>query len=148
MGLRAYEPDVGEHDLLSGPLGAGLVYDQLNAGELCIFEVVARRYQLLEEIHAGRLAAAENPVAGYAGASHESDERSNFLGQSRGRSIALVWPGLAEFVANTLKERPLVLKERRKARGRKTAEGVDEPARRRDKRGKVEGRGDAGEEDK
>ena len=141
MGLHAHDPDVGEHELLSDILEVGLVYDQLNAGEICIFELVARRYQLLEEIHAGQLAVAENAGTGYAGATHESDERFIFLGQTRGRSIALVSPDLAEFVANTLKERALVLKERRKARDeRQSAEAADEPARRhRNRRGRGRG---------
>ena len=144
LGLHAHDAVAGEHELLSDFLEAGLVYEQLSPGDICLFELVGRRYQLLEEICAGHLATAENGGTRYAEASDESDENSIFLGHSRGRSIALVSPDLAEFVAATLEERALARRERRRARDeRRTVEQVDEPARRRgDPGGKGGGKGE------
>ena len=138
MGLRAPDPDVGEHDLLSEILEAALVYDQLTAGEVGVIELVPRRCQLLEEIHSCGLAAAENADSDLHGASHDCDGRSTFLGHPRDRSMILVAPELGDFVETTLKKRALVFEETGKAREENEAAGekADEPERCRGKKGK------------
>ena len=75
---------VGDHLFLSEILEQALAFDQLNASELCIFELVARRYQLFEEHY-------DNTFW--------MDERQLFLGQERGRGKALVAPALESWVA-------------------------------------------------
>ncbi|CAK0906122.1 unnamed protein product [Prorocentrum cordatum] len=84
-------------------------YDQLNAGELVVVEILCRRYQLWEELYASSLREAE---AGQDAAPW-LDERSIFLGQDRSRGSALVCPALESWVAEKLREESAILKERR-----------------------------------
>ena len=49
LSLSAADPGVDDHYFLSECLEYGLCFDQLNLGELQVFECIARRYQLWEE---------------------------------------------------------------------------------------------------
>eukprot|EP00971_Amphidinium_carterae_P279612 5550735-Amphidinium_carterae.1 len=72
-----------------------LCRDQLNIAEISAFEVLARRWQLWEEIYGAELAETD---AGQ-GTDGKTSERETFLGSARGRSSALVMPELEEYVA-------------------------------------------------
>lgn len=112
--LLAGRGGVDEHALLSDLFEVATLYDQPNVWELCHMEMVARRYQMWEEFYRGRLVSREG--RGRASSGLASDERSIFLGQKQDRSRGLVCPLLGNHVANELKDRSSVFKERRKAR--------------------------------
>ena len=121
--LTAADNGVDEHKFLNELLEVALTGDQLNIAELEVFEIVARRLQLWEEVYAQRLRQAD------AGASADAwlDERALFLGQGRSRGQALVCPELEAFVATKLAEESAVMKERRKGREeRQLASGLTE----------------------
>jgi len=120
--LQAGDHGVDDHYFLSELFEFACSYDQLNIGELLIFEAIARRYQLWEETYSAALQAAE---AGPEG-SDWLDERHIFLGNERSRGHALVAPELEQWVATRLQAESAVLKERRKGREeRLLARGVD-----------------------
>ena len=110
--LTAADSGVDEHKFLCDLLETGLCGDQLNLGELEVFELISRRLQLWEEVHSQKLRKAD------AGAGSEAwlDERAIFLGQGRSRGQALIAPALEAWVASKLAEESAVLKERRKGR--------------------------------
>ena len=112
QGLTASDAGVDDHHFLSELLQELTTYDQLNAGELVLAEIICRRYQLWEELYASSLREAE---AGQDAAPW-LDERAIFLGQERSRGSALVCPALEGWVAERLKEESAILKERRKGR--------------------------------
>ncbi|CAK0796418.1 unnamed protein product, partial [Prorocentrum cordatum] len=123
--LTAADAGVDEHQFLSELLEMGAQTDQLNEGELAVYETVARRYQLWEEIYANRLRGHESGALRSSGSSAWLDEREIFLGQERGRGGALVCPELQTWVADRLQAEAAVLKERRKGREEKIlARGV------------------------
>ncbi|CAK0841047.1 unnamed protein product [Prorocentrum cordatum] len=117
--LTAADAGVDEHQFLSELLEMGAQTDQLNEGELAVYETVARRYQLWEEIYANRLREHESGALRSSGSSAWLDEREIFLGQERGRGGALVCPELQTWVAERLQAEAAVLKERRKGREEK-----------------------------
>jgi len=112
LGLGSADPGVDDHEFLSELLEVGLTYDMLNAGTIAIMEMVARRYQLWEEVHSEALRVAEMG----AGGSEFAEERRLFLGVPRGRSSALVMPALKDHIAVEVAKEAAVMKERRKAR--------------------------------
>jgi len=112
LGLGSADPGVDDHQFLSELLEVGLTYDMLNAGAVAIMEMVARRYQLWEEVHSEALRIAE---MGEGGADF-AEERRLFLGLPRGRASALVMPALKDHIATEVAKEAAVLKERRKAR--------------------------------
>ena len=103
---------VDEHLFLSELLENMVCVDQLNAPELHIGEILARRFQLYEEYYGSTLQQSE----GGAAAEIWMDERQLFLGQERGRGRALVAPSLEAWVATKLSAESQLLKERRKGR--------------------------------
>ncbi|CAK0911511.1 unnamed protein product, partial [Prorocentrum cordatum] len=109
QGLTASDSGVDDHHFISEVLQELTTYDQLNAGELVVVEILCRRYQLWEELYASSLREAE---AGQDAAPW-LDERSIFLGQDRSRGSALVCPALESWVAEKLREESAILKERR-----------------------------------
>ncbi|CAK0800855.1 unnamed protein product, partial [Prorocentrum cordatum] len=122
QGLTASDSGVDDRHFISEVLQELTTYDQLNAGELVVVEILCRRYQLWEELYASSLREAE---AGQDAAPW-LDERSIFLGQDRSRGSALVCPALESWVAETLREESAILKERRKGREERLLErGVD-----------------------
>eukprot|EP00959_Pyramimonas_sp_CCMP1952_P000537 10238-Pyramimonas_sp.AAC.1 len=92
----------------------GATKDQLNEGELGVFEAISRRCQLWEEVYANRLREHEAGAVRDSGGSAWLDEREIFLGQERGRGGALVSPDLQTWVSGRLQSEAAVLKERRK----------------------------------
>ncbi|CAK0878486.1 unnamed protein product, partial [Prorocentrum cordatum] len=100
QGLTASDSGVDDHHFISEVLKELTTYDQLNAGELVVVEILCRRYQLWEE-----LCACARPRL-----------RSIFLGKDRSRGSALVCPALESWVAEKLREESAILKERRKGR--------------------------------
>ena len=90
----------------------GITYDQLNCSELGIFELMARRFQLLEERYARQLLESEMGKA----AEDLGFEQALFMGADRSRGRALIAPALEEWVASKLKDEAAILKERRKGR--------------------------------
>ncbi|CAK0844517.1 unnamed protein product [Prorocentrum cordatum] len=108
QGLTASDSGVDDHHFISEVLQELTTYDQLNAGELVVVEILCRRYQLWEELYASSLREAE---AGQDAAPW-LDERSSFLGQDRSRGSALVCPALESWVAEKLREESAILKER------------------------------------
>ena len=114
MGLASADPGVEEHGILSGLLETGVGFDGLNVSELLCFEMLARRYQVWEGFYKNELRQS-NANASLQGAM-EAEERYLFLGQRYGRGAALVCPELEAHVAEVLKERCAIQKEKRKAR--------------------------------
>ena len=113
LGLHHTDEMVSEHEFLSELIELGLTFDQLNAGELLIYENISRRYQLIEEMYGQSL--KDKSIAGFGG--HvEADERMLFLGKSHSHGTALVNPELQSWVASKVAERSSILKERRKGR--------------------------------
>ena len=110
--LGASDVGVDDHYFLSELFELACTIDQLNVGELVVFEVIARRFQLWEEVYAASLREAE---AG-SEAAPWLDERQIFLGHERSRGHALVCPALEVWVADRLKDESAILKERRKGR--------------------------------
>ena len=112
--LRVSPDDFGvaEHECLSRCFEEAASYDQLNMSELCAFEVLARRFQLIEERYAAKLLEAE--------LGHDSEgrhfETSLFLGGDRSRGRALICPRLEEWISGRLRDEAAILKERRKGR--------------------------------
>eukprot|EP00971_Amphidinium_carterae_P350487 6491572-Amphidinium_carterae.1 len=88
--LSAADPGIDEMECLSEVFELALCHDQLNIAEISAFEVLARRWQLWEEIYGAELAETD---AGQ-GADGWTSEREMFLGRARGRSSALVMPEL------------------------------------------------------
>ena len=120
--LGASDVGVDDHYFLSELIELACTVDQLNVGELVVFEVVARRFQLWEEVYAASLREAE---AG-TDAAPWLDERQIFLGHERSRGHALVCPALETWVAERLKDESAILKERRKGREERLLyQGVD-----------------------
>ena len=76
--------------------------------------MLARRYQVWEEFykHELRQSSANASLQG----AMEAEERNLFMGQRYGRGAALVCPELEAHVAEVLKERCVIQKEKRKAR--------------------------------
>ena len=118
--LSAADAFVDDHLFISELLETGIVYDQLNIGEVAIFETVARRYQLYEEFYSNALRVAD----GGPGADQHLDERQLFLGQDRGRGRALVCPALEAWVAGRMQSEAAILKERRKGREERVLAGA------------------------
>ena len=112
MRLSAGDPGVDEHQFLSECLEWGATYDMMNLGELLVFEHIARRYQLWEEVYASALREAESGEQG----TDWLDERRLFLGTGRSHGSALVSPELEEHVSGELQKESAVLKEKRKGR--------------------------------
>ncbi|CAK0863533.1 unnamed protein product [Prorocentrum cordatum] len=117
--LTAADAGVDERQFLSELLEMGATKDQLNEGELGIFEAVSRRYQLWEEVCVNRLREQEAGALRIPGGSAWLDEREIFLGQERGGRSALVSPELQTWVAGRLQSEAAVLKQRRKGREEK-----------------------------
>ena len=118
LGLSANDAGVEEHDMLSEVMEVGLAYDQLNVSNLLSFEILARRYQLWEE-HYGELLKTRS--AGSAGpTSVDMDERGLFAGRTFSAAHAWVCPALHSWIADRVRDKAAVLKERRKAREERT----------------------------
>eukprot|EP00971_Amphidinium_carterae_P334179 6469301-Amphidinium_carterae.1 len=113
--LSAADPGIDEMECLAEVFELSMCQDQLNVAEISAYEVLARRWQLWEEIYGVELADTE------AGQGNDGwvNEREMFLGRARGRSSALVMPELEQYVAKRLESQSAVLKERRKAREEK-----------------------------
>ena len=100
--------------MLSELLERGLCFDALKLGELATFEIISRKYQLWEEYYKDVLRERNSGVD--SSASLDADERAIFLGRPQNRGTALVSPDLEQFVADKLRDRAAILKERRKAK--------------------------------
>ena len=122
--LTASDVGVEDHKFLSEVLEAACCYDQLNAGELLSLEMVARRYQLWEEMYATSLrqGVSGGDVAPWV------DECTLFLGEDKGQGAALVSPDLEQWVAAEMQKESAVLKERRKAREERTMHQTEQEA--------------------
>ena len=118
LGLCITDPGVEDHALLSDLFESALWYDGLNLGELLCFEKLARRYQLWEEFHKDSL---RRSMAKTDHSSHlDGEERELFMGERFSRNTALVSPSLQSHIAEKLKERAAIQKERRKAQEERT----------------------------
>ena len=118
LGLSIVDAGVEEHGMLSDLMETALVYDALNLPELMCFEMVARRYQVWEEFYKDSLRASH--AKGDLDATLDLEEKDLFLGQRHARGAALVCPALEEHVAEKLRVRSSIQKERRKAREERT----------------------------
>ena len=119
MGRSSSDEGTAEHLFLSELLECGLTYDCLNLPNLSIYESIARRYMLWEEVYREML----QTVQARTGTTQmlEQDERAIFMSAKSAHALALVSPKLEEFVAGELRDRASVLKERRKAREEREA---------------------------
>ena len=119
LGLASADPGVEEHGILSDLLEAGVSFDALNVSELLCFEMVARRYQVWEEFYKDALRRSNTSTV--LQTSLDVEERDLYMGQRFGRGTALVCPQLESHVADVLKDRAALSKEKRKARENLTA---------------------------
>ena len=140
--INANSEGCDEHLFISELLEAFVGFDGINLVETQAGEMLARRYQLWEQMYAGTLQECVNNSS-LLGAM-AVDEKSIFLGATRSNGAALVSPALEKYVASQLQERASVQKERRKAKEEATAaaNGGGRPPRDKKKKGKGEGKGD------
>lgn len=104
--------------MLSDLMETAIVFDALNISELGCFEMVARRYQVWEEFYKDGLRAGN--TKGDLDVCLDLEEKDLFLGQPHARGAALVCPELEAYVAEKLRDRSAIQKERRKAREERT----------------------------
>ena len=135
LGLAVTDPGVEDHALLSDLLEASLWYDGLNIGELLCFEKLARRYQVWEEYYKDSL--RRGTARTDQTSSLDAEERDLFMGERFSRNTALVSPLLQAHIAEKLKDKAAIQKERRKAQEERTLQPkVEAPiAKRRGKNG-------------
>ena len=107
-------PGIDEHELLATALQLAVGCDQLCVSGLACFEILARRFQLWEQFHSEALWAAGAGAA--ADGNLDLDECRALMGRSGRRTACLVAPNLSEHIAQVLRDRVSILKERRKAR--------------------------------
>ncbi len=62
--LSASDAFVDDHLFISEVLETVLSYDQFNCGEIAVFEVAARRYQLCEEFYTRKAGGRRRHVGG------------------------------------------------------------------------------------
>ena len=143
LGLATVDEGVEEHGILSDLLEAAVTFDALNISELMSFELLSRRYQVWEQYYKNSLRQAASGL-GHSSAL-DAEERDLFMGQRYGRGTALVSPDLEEHVAEVLRDRSAIQKERRKAREERvlqppqTQPGPKRGARKQGKAGAAEG---------
>ena len=113
--LKPGDVGVESHELISRALEAAICYDGLNVGDLACFEVLAREYQLVEEMHKHVLLEAQ---LGKADAKFlvEHEERLDYLGGSAVESGICMSPKLLKYVATRSEQRYRLDKNRVKAR--------------------------------
>ena len=114
LNLSKNDEGVEEHSFLSQLIETAVQFDAFNVGELQCMEAIGRRYQLWETFYEEALNRSQ--VRSDTHNAMQGDVRGIFLGDRHSRALALVCPALSEHVAEELKSRALLLKERRKAR--------------------------------
>ena len=120
LGLATSDPGVEEHVVLSDILETAVQFDALNVPELLCFEMVARRYQVWEQFYKEELRRANHSSS--LQTALDAEERDLYMGQRFSRSSALACPALESHVADVLKDRAALSKEKRKARENLTAD--------------------------
>ena len=120
LGLSTSDPGVEEHGVLSDLLDTAVQFDSLNLPELLCFEMVARRYQVWEQFYKEDLRRANHSSS--LQTALDAEERDLYMGMRFSRGTALVCPKLESFVADVLKDRAALSKEKRKARENLTAD--------------------------
>ena len=102
-GVPAKSKSVHEHQLLSHALDIFIQVDRLNAANVFGVELLARRLQLVEEVHVD---TPENPS--WEGSEH-------FMGDDARKGGALIAPSLKAHVASELQKESQIMEEKRKA---------------------------------
>lgn len=137
--LASSDPGVDEHKFLAECLEQAVAIDQLNVGELHVFERISRRFLFWEEMFAAALRSAD---AGTGSDDAWIEERRLFMGESRAKGCALVFPALEQHVTSKRAEESAILKERRKGQEeRQKARGEVAPTAADEKRTRGRGRG-------
>ena len=124
-----------DHTLLSDLFETGLWYDGLNIGELLFFEKLAGRHQLWEEYYKDSL--RRSTARTDQSSSLDAEEQDLFMGERFSRNAVLVSPLLQAHIAEKLKDKAAIQKERRKAQEERTLQHeVETPSpKRRGKKG-------------
>ena len=95
---------IHEHSILSRSIDLAVTTDRLNVANLASFELIGRRVQLIEEVH------AEDPK----NPNWEGAQR--YVGITERRGGAVMAPSLRKHVAEQLSRETAIMKEKRKAR--------------------------------
>jgi hypothetical protein len=110
-GIAVTDRSTFEHQLLSKVLESAIAVDRVNVMNMMSMELLCRRIQLIEEVH------AENPQQpSWEGA-------GLFMGWSERRGGALLAPSLRSHVAGKMAADSAIQKEKRKARESRKGDG-------------------------
>jgi hypothetical protein len=105
MKLQLQDAQVELHQSLCKIMETGLIYDQLNMGNIAMGEMMMRELMVIEERYKDRAL------------NHQKDnvERALFLGSEQ-RINLCIHPELIKYIGEEMRAEALILKERRKAR--------------------------------
>ncbi|CAK0800977.1 unnamed protein product [Prorocentrum cordatum] len=96
-GLSSSDPGVDFHDFCLRLLRIGIQFDQLNASEFAIFELICKKAQMIEykyrDRHLHRMGAAGDDLA---------EDEHIYLGTSETRGLMMISPALSSYVADEL----------------------------------------------
>ncbi|CAK0838344.1 unnamed protein product [Prorocentrum cordatum] len=107
-GLTQADPGVADHEVAMRAFEFGLVYDQVNVGELVSFELLARRAQMAEWRYRDRLAPRR--------ADETAEDEHLYMGTGETRGLIMMAPFLVEHISTELHRESQVMKEKRKLR--------------------------------
>ncbi|CAK0798442.1 unnamed protein product, partial [Prorocentrum cordatum] len=107
-GLTQSDPGVADHEVAMRAFEFGLVYDQVNVGELVSFELLARRAQMAEWRCRDRLAPRR--------ADETAEDEHLYMGTGGTRGLIMMAPFLVEHISTELHRESQVMKEKRKLR--------------------------------
>ncbi|CAK0856032.1 unnamed protein product [Prorocentrum cordatum] len=107
-GLTQSDPGVADHEVAMRAFEFGLVYDQVNVGELVSFELLARRAQMAEWRYRDRLAPRR--------ADETAEDEHLYMGTGETRGLIMMAPLLVEHISTELHRESQVMKEKRKLR--------------------------------
>ncbi|CAK0909111.1 unnamed protein product, partial [Prorocentrum cordatum] len=107
-GLTQSDPGVADHEVAMRAFEFGLVYDQVNVGELVSFELLARRAQMAEWRYRDRLAPRR--------ADETAEDEHLYMGTGETRGLIMMAPFLVEHISTELHRESQVMKEKRKLR--------------------------------
>ena len=103
-----------EHEMAMRVLESAVCFEQLQAAELSVIELVARRAQLIE------LKYRDKVVGGGMGGTVD-EYAFLYMGTGRTRGLLMISPALEEYVAGELSKETSAAKERRKLREERVA---------------------------
>ncbi|CAK0825783.1 unnamed protein product, partial [Prorocentrum cordatum] len=107
-GLTQADLGVADHEVAMRAFEFGLVYDQVNVGELVSFELLARRAQMAEWRYRDRLAPRR--------ADETAEDEHLYMGTGETRGLIMMAPFLVEHISTELHRESQVMKEKRKLR--------------------------------